>query len=669
LFGHLYMIYSYRTIYQALLLVFLLLLLTSFGIQAHIYSFSESFNDPIINLLQSKTDTNQVKLLLQLGNPMADTSNKAQPHVATTLLYAQQAKFFSDSLHYTKGQILANYYLAYIYSQKGENQQAQDFLLEGIKISKERGYNRQGADGWYTLRDTYRVSQQQLTEVISWYGQAMMVSQKIGNKQIEADILKEIAFLHHQQGKHALGATELKKVLAIYDSINNPKLHYVYDLLSAINQSLGNYSQALKCSLATIESAHKTRDTTHIANFYIRLGMIYRDLKKPEDGLICFKSALRHAQRAKQKLMAFNALSLVSSTLILLGKKEESLALVLKNIKVNPPEDEASRILVSEILANCYLALKQYLLAEKYIIEMLSYQEKRPQNDQYKMIVMEKTGRLYLEMKAYAKSKFYLQKAMLLNQQLRSPQNAILQQLLIFKLDSAQGRFEEAISHYQQYKALNDSIYNEAKSKEIARLEVQYESEKKRKDLLLKEHNIKALTRENLLQEEKMRQDQLIRNVIIGGSFLLLLLSGVIYNRYRLKRRSNQLLEAQQKVLQAQQKVIHEKNEHLSQLLEEKEWLLKEIHHRVKNNLQIVMSLLDSQADFLQDGKALAAIQESQQRVYAISLIHQKLYQTENLALIEMDTYISEVVSYICESFDVQGRIQFLYLLLPLNWM
>jgi two-component sensor histidine kinase len=170
-----------------------------------------------------------------------------------------------------------------------------------------------------------------------------------------------------------------------------------------------------------------------------------------------------------------------------------------------------------------------------------------------------------------------------------------------------------------------------------------------------------------LLQEEKMKQDQLIRNVIIGGAFLMLLMSGVIYNRYRLKQKSNQLLEAQQKVLQAQQKEIHEKNAYLSQLLQDKEWLLKEIHHRVKNNLQIVMSLLDSQADFLQDGKALAAIQESQQRVYAISLIHQKLYQSENLAMIEMDTYISEVVSYICESFDVQGRIQFYISVAPLK--
>ena len=55
---------------------------------------------------------------------------------------------------------------------------------------------------------------------------------------------------------------------------------------------------------------------------------------------------------------------------------------------------------------------------------------------------------------------------------------------------------------------------------------------------------------------------------------------------------------------------------------------MKEIHHRVKNNLQIVMSLLNSQSAFVKDEAAKDAIRESQHRVHAISLIHQKLYQS-----------------------------------------
>ena len=266
-------------------------------------------------------------------------------------------------------------------AQKDEIQEAEDILLDGIKRSKESGYQRQGAEGWYSLRDTYTVSIEKLSEVILWYEQALNVSRKIGNRQIEADVLKEIAFLHHQQGKHNLAATELERVLKLYNSVNNIKLHYTYDLLAAIFQSLGNYPKALKYGLATLESAKSTGDTTHLANFYIRTGIIYRDLKQRQKALSLFENAFRQAQFTGQKLMAYNALSLVSSTLISLGREQEGLEVVLENLKSNPPEDQASSILVSEILANCYLALKQYPEAEKYLVEMLNYQESRPQND------------------------------------------------------------------------------------------------------------------------------------------------------------------------------------------------------------------------------------------------------------------------------------------------
>jgi two-component sensor histidine kinase len=111
--------------------------------------------------------------------------------------------------------------------------------------------------------------------------------------------------------------------------------------------------------------------------------------------------------------------------------------------------------------------------------------------------------------------------------------------------------------------------------------------------------------------------------------------------------------------LQARYEEIKHKNQLLQQLLTEKECLLKEIHHRVKNNLQVVMSLLESQADSLQDKAALSAIQESQHRVQAIVLIHQKLYQTESLARIPMYSYIEGVVAYLSDSYSLYQPIRF----------
>src|SRR5690606_41905919 len=111
------MINSNRTAYLALGLFPLLLFLTSFGIQARTSSFSESFHGFKLKSLQSQSDTNYLDQLLQLGNPMANTDSKVQPDISAALLYAEQAKYISDSLHYYKGQILASYYLAYIFSQ------------------------------------------------------------------------------------------------------------------------------------------------------------------------------------------------------------------------------------------------------------------------------------------------------------------------------------------------------------------------------------------------------------------------------------------------------------------------------------------------------------------------------------------------------------------------
>ncbi len=121
----------------------------------------------------------------------------------------------------------------------------------------------------------------------------------------------------------------------------------------------------------------------------------------------------------------------------------------------------------------------------------------------------------------------------------------------------------------------------------------------------------------------------------------------------------------QVKRLKSQQFIINQKNDSLQNLLlekdgllAEKEWLRKEIHHRVKNNLQTVMSLLKSQSAFLKDG-ALLAIRDSQHRIYSMSLIHQKLYQSENVSSLDMNFYIPELINYLRDSFDPYHKIRF----------
>ncbi|UYQ95952.1 sensor histidine kinase [Chitinophaga horti] len=271
---------------------------------------------------------------------------------------------------------------------------------------------------------------------------------------------------------------------------------------------------------------------------------------------------------------------------------------------------------------------------------------------------------------------------------------------MYFQLDTARGNYYAALQHHIRYKRLSDSAYDLEKGRQAEELNIQYATERQKRMLaergreiawlndraLLREalfektqlaakqqidiqqQSIEAaisrakqqgdslkhtrdtyglLNKEWLLQKKLLAQTQHTRDLVVVGGVLLTLLLALSYNRYRLKRRINRQLEHQRDV-------IAQKNRSLEKLVHEKDWLLKEVHHRVKNNLQVVMSLLNTQSFYLQDDAAISAIRDSQRRVNAISLIHQKLYQSENAGVVDMRAYIQELVAYLREYSEEQ---------------
>ncbi len=142
-------------------------------------------------------------------------------------------------------------------------------------------------------------------------------------------------------------------------------------------------------------------------------------------------------------------------------------------------------------------------------------------------------------------------------------------------------------------------------------------------------------------RNEMQAKDEQINLVFISLIFTLLGFAGVVYAY--LKSIKTQRLIAEQKHI-------------IENSLVEKDSLLKEIHHRVKNNLQMVSSLLSLQTKNTRSKAAIDALEEGKSRVKAMALIHQKLYQNDDLSVIEMQGYIESLVNSVQSVFKKGGH-------------
>jgi two-component sensor histidine kinase len=120
--------------------------------------------------------------------------------------------------------------------------------------------------------------------------------------------------------------------------------------------------------------------------------------------------------------------------------------------------------------------------------------------------------------------------------------------------------------------------------------------------------------------------------------------------------------------LASQNAVVVRQSGELKESLAEKEILLKEIHHRVKNNLAVISGLLELQNDRIDDDKIKAAFNEAQMRVRSVALIHQNLYQHEDLANIELSVFLRDLSKQVKDVFEIDKKVE-LNLDMPLTFI
>ncbi|ADB40308.1 tetratricopeptide repeat-containing sensor histidine kinase [Spirosoma linguale] len=608
-------------------------------------------NRLLVQLQKSKPDASRLPLLLELGKFHIYKPGESKIDLDSGRTYLKEAKKLSDSLHLLTWQHEVESMLV-VADMEGGNKEVGRSQFSALISDCQRTGDKEGeAIARFRLAIWLRNVDPDYTNVFANFRQAAAIYKAVHKPEQEITALKEIAVTHLYQGDLAIAEPELLNVLNRYKAIQYPKLHYTYNLLSTIGRLKGDFNKGLLYGMLCLESMNKTADTTSAAAFYGDLARIYVEIGNHQKGIEWYKKSLAAwRQEGLPNFAMYYAAGVLAKDFIDQKKPHDALRLIQQLVRKIPTNTIIQKACVAQNLAYCYDALKNYSLAEQYYEETLGWYAKNKIFEASQQAHQD-IGVFYFNQKQFKKADYHLHKALSFLPQKNALSTVRDVHLMLFKVDSAQGNYLSAINHFRRYKSLNDSLFNETKSRQIASLQIQYDTQKK-------EQNITLLTKQSRLQQSELEHAQTTRNGIIAGAILLAGLLGVSYNRYRLKQRSNQMLEAKQIEInqknQSLEQVLGEKEE----LLAEKEWMLKEIHHRVKNNLQVISSLLNAQSDFLHDSTALAAIRESQNRVHAMALIHQKLYQSNNMAQVDMADYIRDIVDYLIDSFDRQHSIR-----------
>lgn len=599
-------------------------------------------------------DTSKVAQLREIGTfYLEESSELAFPYaIDSALAYSNASRKLAESIHYKPGMAKTYLLQSKIYSRRKKFEEAKALAKKAIATYTEIN-SKTGIAMAHLVLGSADDESEDMAEPVANTQKALQLYKEAGNKRGQADALYYLGYLTMTAGDMDKGRQQLLDALALYKAVGYKNVQRLNSLIALNYNQIGKSKEAVTYGIESIRIIDERNDTSQeAAEVYNYMAIIYNDMHDDQ-------KSLDYLQKADQISVHYNNLPLVImlesnmiQMLMKLKRNKEALVYLKKLEAYNKdlPRSDYLKLTSRSILAYC--AIKDYKSAEKYINRAMEMSAKLPpyhsdQNILYPAIVsyLFSTGK-------YEVCRQFTTAFKTLSEKSKNPKMLAEAHAMLFKLDSVQSRFADALKNYKLASSYENSLLNTTKDKAFQELQVKYDSDKKDKDLLLKEENNKLLRKQGELQKTQLSQANLLQNISLVGILSLFIILSLVYKSFYSKQKSNRLL-------QAQKLVIDEKNMVLQKLADEREWLLREIHHRVKNNLQIVMSLLNTQSHYLTDEAAVLAISSSQHRIHSMSLIHKKLYQSDSLVAIHMPTYINELIEYFRISFDTGQRIRF----------
>ncbi len=464
---------------------------------------------------------------------------------------------------------------------------------------------------------------------------------------LEAKSYENLAFwfFHHGITQRERGDSVLfydQKALEAYLKLGNKKyIAKAYSYLAADYNNQGKYRQGEDLIFKSIENFEAVNDQEGIASNYYSLAILNLKLENYRDVIKYGQQAINIHQSLQDTVEEALVLFFVVDAWSQLGEHDKALAAANRTFELIKPyeqKDIGLRARACFFRGRAYKSMGRYEEALKDLREGWECDKSQMRDDTTRAdgSLREIGAVLYLQGKYKAALPVLLagyRHAIRFNQ----PEFIWDDLNYIAGCYEQLGDYPNALKYKTLAYTARDSIQTNKIQSLQSELLVKYESEQKDKTISTQQAQI-----------SQQRQIQVLSFSVAG---LFLLLSGALYWVYRNNRRSSRKLETLNVDLA-------NKNTQLDRRNAENELLLKEIHHRVKNNLEMVSSLLLLQSRQVDDPSVREVMEEGQNRVQSIGIVHQKLYQGDNLSSIEMKDYFINLSEGILDTFDAEDRIQ-----------
>lgn len=586
----------------------------------------------------AKGPDNRIKELLKQGSYYLFKSgaDKKDLGKALSLLLSakQEAEKANDKyFRYAALAALGRYYL-----QDYDAEKSKQYFSEGVALARKANdpallFRALANRGTYA---GYKDDQKEKD-----LNESLQLAQQLRDTVGEIEMMTRIYEIHFVLGEFDTVRTQLLRVTELEKLIGYKHLNYNYYVLSYVDYVNSNYSAAFPYCKQAVAVMEANRDYAFSNFFYGYMAEMYIRLDNYEKSLEWLNKSLVQEPANKAKRIWYFQFCNVTLNIAKYGHPGNAIDAVEKTVRDYPPVTDEQKFLIAHVFGYSYYAMGRLDLCKKHyevMASLMNSMNPREPNMKIKLFSAHmdlanyyiRAGRLDLAKKYFEKGKTYGDSTEIYT--------ASRIHGLQAKIDSSEGNYVKAMKERILGQIAEDSLYSLIKSNQFAELQIQYESETKDK-------NIEILVQKDKVQQATLRQADIIKKVTLGGILVMLVVTALVYKLYRTKQKTN--------------KEINEKNQALEQLVRDKEWLVKEIHHRVKNNFHIVASLLEIQSSYLKNTEALSAIKESQHRIHSMSIIHQKLYQSDTLSTIHMPEYIYELVEYLRESYAIRQNIGF----------